>query len=87
MSDNVIKLKGEMPASGSEAVAKVVAWLREQADAIESGESRPAHKAVLMTFEDCGGEARTSAAYCNASVIERIGMAYMALNDMTNDTD
>jgi len=82
--DNVVKLKGDPTAYGSEAVAKVVAWLREQADELESGESRPAHKAVLMVFEDCSGTIRTQTVFCNASAIERIGIMYMALNDTAN---
>lgn len=84
MSDNVVKLKGETPVQGAEAVASVVAWLRAQADALESGDARPAHKAVLTVFEDCSGEIRTLTAFCNTSAIERIGIMYMALNDTAN---
>ena len=77
-------IKGEMNLQGAEATAAVVAWLREQADRLENGESRPAHKAVLTVFEDCSGTVRTCTVFCNTSAIERIGIMYAALNDTAN---
>jgi hypothetical protein len=78
---DIVKLKGETSVHGSEAVVKVVAWLRDQADALENGEARPAHKAVLTVFEDCSGQIRTHTAFCNASTVELVGIMYLALND------
>jgi hypothetical protein len=85
---DVLKLKGsDAPAQNTEAVAKVVAFLREQADAIESGDARPAHKAVLTIYEDTDGvKFRTQTAFCNASSIERAGLMAVALHDTINDS-
>lgn len=80
----VVSIKGETDVQGAEATAAIVAWLRDQANALESGESRPAHKAVLTVFEDCIGTVRTQTAFCNTSAIERLGIMYAALNDTAN---
>ena len=85
MNGNVVKFKGEIPAYGTEAVTKIVAWLREQADAIENGDERPAHKAVLTLFEDCSGQIRTNTVFCNVSLVERVGITFLALNDMASE--
>lgn len=77
----VVKLGMDVEVRGSEAAAKVVAWLREQADAIESGESWPAHKAVLTVLGDCNGQFRTRVIFCNAATIERAGILALALHD------
>jgi hypothetical protein len=80
----VVSIKGETDIQGAKATAAVVAWLREQANGLESGEVRPAHKAVLTVFEDCSGTIRTHTVFCNTSAVERIGIMYMALNDTAN---
>jgi hypothetical protein len=77
----VVKLGRDTEVQGAEATAKVITWLRSQADAMESGQARPVHKAVLTVFEDCSGQVRTHTAFCNASSIERAGIMYLALND------
>ena len=82
---NVVNLKGEITVEdATEATTKIVAWLREQANALESGESRPTHKAVLTVFEDCGDQIRINSSFCNARFIERVGIMYAALNDLVN---
>lgn len=78
---DVTKLRGESPLYGMEATTRVVAWLREQADFLERGEARPAHKAVLTMYEDTGGKIRTVTVFCNTSSIERAGIMSMALHD------
>lgn len=84
MGDNVVSLKGKTTAHGPDAVAQVVAWLREQADEIEKGEARPVHKAILTVFEDCGDKVRTHTVFCNVSSVERVGIMFLALNDTAN---
>ena len=79
--DNVVSLRGENPVQGAEAVAHVVKWLREQADRLESGEAQPAHKALLLLYEDRGGQFRVLTAYCNATTVERVGMLGLSLHD------
>jgi hypothetical protein len=82
----VVSIKGETDVRGAEATAAVVAWLREYADRLESGESRPVEKAVLLTYENIGDQFRVSTAYCNATTIERAGMLSLSLHD-TADLD
>ena len=82
---DVVNLKGLAAVDDvAEATAKIIAWLRELADELESGEARPAHKAVFTVFEDCGDSIRVHSAFCNARFIERVGIMYAALNDVTN---
>ncbi len=80
----VVSIKGETDVQGAEATAAIVAWLRDQANALESGEARPAHKAVLVVLEDCSGTIRIGPAFCNASAAERVGIMYMALHDIAS---
>ena len=81
------ELKGDAnPIQGLEAVSDVVKFLREYADKLEKGEMRPAHKAVLILYEDCNEQFRISTAYCNATTIERAGMISVSLHD-TVDLD
>lgn len=75
---------GDAIESTAEATAKIVAWLREQANELESGEARPVHKAVLTVFEDCGDQIRVNSTFCNARFVERVGIMYTALNDVAN---
>lgn len=84
MSDNVVKLRGEAAVQGADATAKVIAWLRERANMLESGEARPAHKAVLVLHESTGDKFSTLTAYCNATSIERIGMLSLSLHDLAS---
>lgn len=77
----VIKLGQDIEVRGSEATAKIVAWLREQADALESGKDWPAQKAVLTVLQDCDGQFRTRVVFCNAKTIERAGILSLALHD------
>ena len=81
----VLKIKGTAEARGVDAVTQVVAWLREQADAIERGEVRPVHKAVLTVYEDRSEQFRIGVAFCNVSGLERIGLMHAALSDLTNE--
>lgn len=80
MGEVVALVEGE-PLRGSEATAKVVAWLRCLADQLEQGASRPVEKAVLITHEGLGDKFLVSTAYCNATAIERAGMLSMSLHD------
>lgn len=81
MSDNVLKLVQHGQTRGPEAVADLIAWLRDTADDIESG-SETAHKAVLTLYEDRGDEFRITSRYCNTSLLERIGIMTAALQDV-----
>jgi hypothetical protein len=81
----VVSIKGEKTdLQGTEATAAIVAWLRDQANILESGEARPAHKAILVVLEDCSGEIRIGPAFCNTSAAERVGILYMALHDIAS---
>lgn len=82
---NVVKLKGGIETiSGPDATVSVVTWLRNQADALEKGEARPAQKAILVTYESLGEQYLVSSAFCNATSIERAGMLTMALHDVAD---
>lgn len=84
----VIKLGQDVEVRGTEATAKIVAWLREQADAIENGKEWPVQKAVLTVLQDCGGQFRTRVIFCNAKTIERAGILSLALHDtLSNGTE
>ncbi len=83
----VLKIKGVAEIKGSDATAQIVAWLREQADAIEKGKVRPVHKAVLTVYEDRNEQFRINSAFCNVSGLERIGLMHAALTDLTNVTN
>lgn len=85
MSDNVIKLKGELSVHGDEATAKIVAWLRNEADSIERGDVLPVHKAVLVVHTEADGKVNTKVSYSNANILERTGMLTLALHDVAND--
>lgn len=74
----VVSLNKDAELRGSEATTSVVTWLRNQADALEKGEVRPAQKAILVTYESLGEQYLVSSAYCNATSIERAGMLSMA---------
>lgn len=79
----VVKLsEREEPVEGAEATAKIVQFLREHADMLESGELRPVHKAVLTVYESIGDQFRIQSAFCNATTLERVGIVTMALQDI-----
>lgn len=78
---NVVKFAQNSNVRGPEATAAVVAFLRKQADEIESGESASVHKAVLVVYEDLGNQFRTLTAFCNITTLERVGLLSLALQD------
>lgn len=84
--DNVVKLKGEPAVQGGEATTKVVAFLREMADDLESGKARPVHKAILTVYEDNGDQVRVKSAFCNTRFVEAVGILATALNDAINES-
>jgi hypothetical protein len=80
----VVGIKGETELQKPDMVADVIAFLRKHADQLEKGSERPAHKAVLILYEDLGDKTRLVSAFCNTTVTERVGIMFMALNDMAN---
>jgi hypothetical protein len=88
MTDNVTRL-GLVPKNlqGSEATAEVVRFLRSIADSLESGEEQPAHKAVLVLYEDTGSKVAVRQRFCNATVVERTGILHIAAYDGVSVSD
>lgn len=77
----VVGIKGKTESQKPDVVADVIAFLRKHADELEKGSERPAHKAVLILYEDLGDKTRLASTFCNTTVTERVGMMYMALQD------
>jgi hypothetical protein len=67
-----------------ETKISVVDFLRKCADAIESGEEDPAHKAILVLYEERGDMFCTRGRYHNVSTLERNGLLAMASHDALN---
>lgn len=78
---NVVNLSKSEPVRGPEATLEIVKWLREYADKLESGNTRPACKAILLLYEDRGEQFRVATTYCNATTLERAGMLSLSLHD------
>lgn len=78
---DVFKLVQNAPVRGEDAKAKVIAALRTCADAIESGEEKPAHKVIVVLYEDVGEQFAVRSRFCNVTAIERAGMLAMAVHD------
>lgn len=81
MADKVTRLVSSTPVRGTEAQAKVVAFLRSQADAIEKGEEPGTQKAIVILYKDVGEQFAVRSRFCNVTSIERTGMLYMAAHD------
>lgn len=84
----------DTPVSGREATAKVVAWLREQADLIENADSNrdapygDTEKAVLILYASATEASQfwIGSRYVNTNgVIERVGIVKLALADICNN--
>jgi hypothetical protein len=90
MSDNIIKLahvNNDVGTKGAAASELVVSFLREWADAIESGDE-DAHKAVLIMYADRepGGPGNEAFVVrvrrCNLGLVEQVGLMTMAQADL-----
>lgn len=84
MSDNIIRLasvNNTVETDGDAARQMIVAFLREWADAIESG-AEDASKAVLTLYCQKDGQFRTRTRRCNVDLLSQVGLMHLALNDV-----
>lgn len=84
---DVIKLVQNSTVRGEDATATVIAFLRKYADMIESGDEGPAHKAVLVLYEDREDAFCVRSRFCNATTMERAALFAMAAHDSLDHND
>lgn len=87
--NNVVRLavvNDSVKVDGDAARELVVQFLREWADAIETGKENVS-RAVLIMHDDAGSENfRIRTRRCNVDLIAQVGMMQLALNDVCRIT-
>lgn len=88
MTDNIIRLaavNSTVATNGDAARELVVSFLREWADAVETGKE-DVTKVVLIMYNDVDSRFRVRTRRCNVDLVGQVGIMQLALTDLCTAT-